>query len=107
MEDDVRVLVCAPKSMMPTPPASRSITQNCSQCNEEVWVSPEGLIQAGVSAKILCMVCAKPHLEDENNPIIQPSDKGFEVIKRETGDDKQTAIRRMNKIFGRDMEKEK
>ena len=56
METEETILVCMRESAAVTH-APESILKTCSECGQNIWVSPASLIAAGSQARLTCTKC--------------------------------------------------
>lgn len=97
------VLVCMPTALLDIP-AGAAMREKCASCGAEVWVSPAGLIQAGANAKIMCIPCSQPMLQDKKNKLMAPSEAVLKVVRKHAGCTNEEALKIVRKITGRDFD---
>ena len=70
---------------------AKSFVKQCSQCIRDIWVTPEGLFQAGPTAKLICSECVQK-IEDHDKNIGVPSDAQLKIITEKTGKSREEIL---------------
>ena len=89
--DEENVLVCNLVATSEHPGSIKAIIKQCAGCEEDIWVSISGMIQAGPHAKLVCRDCFNS--SDEKITMNMPTEGQIKEIMKQHGKTREEVLR--------------